>query len=322
MNSKAGYTLMALYLATPSDAATRDYTITRNCGDEMSLSDCRTAATQDGQVRFAADLVGVHVASQTDCIEVEGGEAYRQVLRTAILSCGTVEVLDDDRSISRRYYRSNGTLTIRVRVALPDSIISRLRDNLISQTPALDLDPLDTPEPNSSAPLSQPAKAIRRTRLSVFADAGLAKQSLSSGQSMALVGGMGIQYLDPPLAVEIGMHARADEAKGRGLPGSSLTNCYVIGKVLPVSTRPLRLAFGIGAGVARARQLTMAGNYTDYLPQGLGVAEFTLGPNDLGLRVRAVYSVPRFAASTLPIVNENRDVGRGWSVTLGIALER
>lgn len=48
----------------------------------------------------------------------------------------------------------------------------------------------------------------------------------------------------------------------------------------------------------------------------------TLKPNDVGLRLRALYSVPRFGASAIPLAKANRDVGRGWSVTLGIALEQ
>lgn len=146
-------------------------------------------------------------------------------------------------------------------------------------------------------------------------------ESISSGEEIGLIGALGIEYIDPPLSLDLMFLGVGDGDVADDEPGTTVSGGSLVLKVMPVNERDFRLGVGGGIGIAKLRQITEEKEFETYGGQALGLVETTFFPGRLRLKVRGVYRKVRFGEEGIPILEEKSDTGDGLFYTVGFALE-
>lgn len=317
MKAKWTVYVAVLSLAGGADAKTitREYVESKVCGDQLSYELCRESLLLQLRSRFAEEVVGAYVQSQSQTDLAGRDESVQKEIRSLTMSRATMRLDDDDAH--RQYYDSGGVLTLRVHLAIDDATITRFQRKLDQETHVAALAdgaPPQIPRDFRFAPLN-------RERIAIYMDVG-ATRSITSGGKVGLVGALGIEYIAPPLALDLMVLGSGDGDVSEGKPGTTIGGGLLALKLLPVNRPSFALAIGAGLGVAEIEQYTPQTRYHKYGGQAVGLVQASLFPGSLRLKLSAMYRKTRFSEDNgVPILLANPKVGDGLFYTLGFSLE-
>lgn len=320
MKTRWKLSLVALFFTVVgnanSDTITREYIEHKVCGDQLSFEMCRESLLLQLRRRFAEEVVGAYTESNSQSSLAGRDESVQQQIRSLTIARATLEIKNDN--MHEQFYESGGVLTVHARMSIDEPTIDRFQRKLDKETQAAILPEISRP---SHIPRDFRFRSRRRERVSIYMDMGVT-QSISSGENVGLIGAAGIEYIDPPLSLDLLFLGVGDGAVAEGKPGTTIEGGNLVLKLLPVNARFIRIGIGGGVGIVHLRQVTQESEFDTYGGQALGVLETTFFPGRLRLRIRGIYKETRFPSDNdVPILREQPKIGSGLFYTIGFLVE-
>ena len=311
--------IVALSLAVVEGAnagtITKEYVEIKVCGDNLSFETCRESLLLQLRRRFAEEVVGAYVQSQSQTSLAGRDESVQQQIRSMTMARATLEIKNDD--MHQGFYESGGVLTIHAKMSIDEPTIDRFQRKLDQETHIAALPEIvRTPQ----IPRDFRLPSLRREHVAIYLDVGVT-ESISSGERVGLIGALGIEYIDPPLALDFMFLGVGDGDVSEGKSGTTVSGGSLVLKLLPINVSSFRLGIGGGIGIAKLRQITEGKEFDTYGGQALGLVETTFFPGKLRLKVRGIYRKSRFSEDGIPVLIEKPDTGDGLFYTVGFALE-
>ena len=298
------------------DTITREYVEHKVCGDQLSFEMCRESVLLQLRRRFAEEVVGAYVESHSQSSLAGRDESVEQHIRSMTMARATLEIRNDD--MHQQFYESGGVLTIRARMSIDEPTVDRFQRKLDRETQVATLPEISR---TSHIPRDFRFPTLRKERVAIYMDMGVT-ESISSGEKVGFIGAAGIEYIDPPLSLDLLFLGIGDGAVAEGKPGTTIEGGNLVFKLLPVNARFLRIGIGGGVGIVHLRQVTQEREYDTYGGQVLGVLETTFFPGRLRLRIRGMYKETRFPSDKdVPILREQPKIGSDLFYTLGFLVE-
>ena len=298
------------------DTITREYVETKVCGDHLSYETCRESLLLQLRRRFAEEVVGAYVESHSQSSLEGRDESVQQRIRSMTMARATLKIKNDN--MHQEFYESGGVLTIHAKMSIDEPAVFRFQRKLDQETQVAAL-----PEITRSSPIPRSFRfpSPRRERVAIYMDVGVT-ESISSGEKVGLIGALGIEYIDPPLSLDLLFLGVGDGAVAEGKPGTTVEGGNLVFKLLPVNARFFRLGIGGGVGIVHLREITEEKEYDTYGGQALGLVEMTFFPGRLRLRIRGIYKETRFPSDKdIPVLDRESQIGSGFFYTLGFLLE-
>jgi hypothetical protein len=329
--------LAVLLLAVPALAGeiTREYTEERRAGEDESYEAACAAVRVRLQRRFVEEICGTLIQSVATSALDGGTVTYADRLVSSTMARVRVEVLNADE-VRQIFLDHGGLIRITARLSIDAEDAKRFREQLEEQRAARVAVPLTPPWPaTDGSQVAMPLQAgpdVTPYTLAVTVYGGPEQgfRPAGTGWNGAIASEWGFPGVGLELnAILIGGHTGLGQYNASDLPSGmvklgdpSAVSLNGVIHLLPIQAGPLRLAMGLGGGLASLVHTgtDAAGIEVDYNHSGgqwLGQVTAALRVGNVSVNARVVWLRSTFDADG-PFVLADRHAGSGVHAFAGL----
>ncbi len=328
MHWKLWIAIISLAFAEGSNAGTitREYIEHKMCGDQLSFEMCRESLLLQLRRRFAEEVVGAYVQSNSQSSLAGRDESVQQQIRSTTMARATLRIENDD--MHQQFYESGGVLTISVRMSIDEQTVNRFQQKLdiqkLVERKQSEITHLQTSRDYQFTTQSNNRNGDRKKEESeaIYVLGGTSDLA-EYGNKGGFTGVIGLhENGDKELALDLFLMMSGSLETTKGDRISTVSINFAM-KYVALNAKFVRLAFGGGVGLVGLIQDEGANEYDTSGAQLLGLADLTVFRRTVRMMGRVMLKQTGFdrEENYVPILEENESPASGLFYMVGLEID-